>query len=153
MNFRPPVKTNPIKDFRDSFAAGLFRRSGVCASGVKRQGVWWIVRDGDWYRPCWIFITQYSPGCIRIRSDIDPGLPKTSWPHAKPDAGGAHKFELTFHETELTKDTQELIFGCCSVRDFQFTSPLFSESGEIPHYAWTRKGEQHYNDDRKRRGI
>ncbi len=145
------MKENLIKDFRDSFAAGLFDRSGVCASGVKRNGVWWVIRDGDWFRPCWIYISEYYSGCIRIRSDIDPGLPKTSWPHPRPDAGAPHKFELTFHESELNKSTQELVFGCCSTRGFQFSSLLFSQSGEIPHRAWTRKAEQHYNELRELR--
>jgi len=145
------MKANRIKDFRDSFDISLNDRSEVCAHGRKQSGVWWVVRDGDWFRPCWIYFSEYSSGCIRIRSDKDPGFPKTSWPHPKPDAGAHQKFELTFHESELTKSTQELIFGCCSYRDFHFSSPYFSESGEIPHYACTRKGKQHYDELRKGR--
>lgn len=147
------MKENRIKNFRDSFAAGLFDRSGVCASGVKRNGVWWIIRDGDWFRPCWIHISERSTGCIRIRSDTDPGLPKTSWPYPRPDVGTLRKFVLTFHESELTKSTEELIFGYCSTREFQFSSPLFSQSSKTLHEAWTCKAEQHQNELRKRHQV
>ncbi|MEP6669680.1 MAG: hypothetical protein ABJF10_11040 [Chthoniobacter sp.] len=66
-----------------------------------------------------------SPECVRITNAFNPGIPTARWPHQLPKAGGPIKFELTFHESELTKPTAALIFGCCSIRSFDFSSPLF----------------------------
>ena len=142
---------NIISTFRDRFWLTVQQRRDVERAGRSSNGVWWIVRRDNWFRPCWIRLSEYSPGCFRIRNDIQVSVPKSAWPLHMPPIGGCESFELTFHESELTDAIHELIFSCCSVNDFQFSSPLFPESGEVPTYAWTIKGKQH--DDVTRRKI
>lgn len=139
-----------VSTFKDRFWLTVSERRDVERAGRSREGVWWITRHDDWFRPCWIRLSEYSAGCFRIRNDIGVPIPRSAWSFHMPHYGGCSQFELTFHESELTDDIHELIFSCCAIPQFQFSSPLFKESGEIPHYAWTIKGDQHYQATRKK---
>ena len=143
------MKKDPIRKFRDSFANYLFNHAGVSQVGVNSEGVYWVTHKGDWVRLCWLNICEYCPGCIRLRNSHIISIPKSKWPFNKPNVGGAERFEFTFHESELNESIHDLIYGCCAIDGFLFSSPLFEKSGEIPAYAWTIKGSKHYESRRK----
>lgn len=139
------MTTKLISTFKNRFWYTVSERRDVERAGRTGNGIWWFVRRDDWFRPCWVRLSEYSSGCFRIRDDVHVPIPKSAWPLHLPHYGGVAQFELTFHESELTDDIHDLIFSCCSVPGFHFASSLFPESGEVPHYAWTMKGKQHYD--------
>ncbi|HCX30024.1 MAG TPA: hypothetical protein DHU55_09695 [Blastocatellia bacterium] len=136
-----------ISVFRDRFFVRLQSdRKDVEQAGCRsNNGLWWIAKRDGWFRPCWIYITEYPRGYFRIRNDMWMPIPKKAWSLSLPRVGGVERFELTFHKSELTDSIHDLIFFSCSVPGFQFSSPLFKETGEVPVYAWTIKGRQHYD--------
>ena len=154
-DFNPRATEATLRDYRDSFWCSLFERPGVCEQGTRGATVWWILRDVDWFRPCWVNIVPYnSTGLIRIRSDSEPKLPKTAWRYPRPHCGGLSHFELTFHPDELANRpndiaaVHDLIFGCSCIRDFRFASPLFTQTGEVPGYAFSTRADKHYREHR-----
>ena len=142
-----------ISTFCRQFWFTLTGHAGVEEAGHKSDGVWWIVRRDEWFRPCWIHLLEYSPGCIRIRNDMQVPIPKSAWPLDKPYIGGCEQFELTFHESELRDDIHELIFSACLIPGFKFASPLFDESAVASGNVWTIKGRQHHDATSGRRSI
>ena len=149
------IEEKRLRQFRDDFWAHNFvrqRRSEVSrdahpCNGVKSRMVWWIVGDKDgWCRPCWVYFSYYSTGCVRIRNDVNRAdFPRTQWPWELPPYGGINQFELTFHESEMGKETWDLIYGACSIRGFEFKSPMFNVAdASVPPYAWTIKGEKYH---------
>ena len=137
------MKSKILKTFLGSFQAFLAAQPDVCASGTQFYSVWWVVTDGEWRKPCWIDIREHGKGCIRIISKNNPGMPKSAWPYARSPFSPEVLFELTFHPSELTKATEDLIYQCCSRRNFLFASPLFAETGAVPAFAWTLKARAH----------
>jgi len=131
------MNNNLVKDFRNSFHSFVAEKAGWENAGKTRDEVYWFATSGDWVRPCWIEIYNYAGDFYRIRNDRGCPVPSSKWRFEKPIHGGEHRFELTFMKDELTADIFELIYRSCSDRDFQFSSPLFAEAGDVPSYAWT----------------
>ena len=159
MKFNPRATKAVIRDFRDSLWHIVFERSGVrdhektgiCDQGIRGETVWWILKDNDWFRPCWVNIVPYgSTDLIRISSASIPKLPKSAWPYPRPHFGGLSSFKLTFHPDELSTRSNDatavhdLIFNCCCIRDFRFASPLFTQKGDIPGSAFSIRADKHY---------
>lgn len=89
-------------------------------------------------------MTEYAPGIIRLRNDIDVDLPKRVWAYAKPQV---REFELTFHWTEMKDELGQKMFEFCNAVGADRSSypwELFRDDETYPHYAWTPRARQEY---------
>ena len=108
-----------ISTFVDRFRYSLDCRDDVEHTGQRGGVVWWITRQDDWVRPCWVGVSRHLRGLIRIQNRTGVFLPRRVWPLAMPSRGGCRAVELTFDKSELTDAIHELISRvapCLSIR-------------------------------------
>jgi hypothetical protein len=120
----------------------LAGRPDVSAGGITRETVYWRWERDGWATVLWFTVTNYAPGLVRLRNDVDANIPKTVWPFSLPKRPS---FELTFHCSEITGGIGEALFAYCAAsaeENLMIGWELFEEEQSYPRYAWTKKARQ-----------
>jgi hypothetical protein len=131
-------------------AMPLFDNKRVASAGLKRETIYWRIREGNWTSVRWVTVTLYAPELLRLRNDLHPFIPKQVWPFPLPEI---RNFELTLHWTEITEALGEPVFAYCDAMGLpglELGWPLFEGEDGYPTYAWTRKAKEWYAANQKR---
>jgi hypothetical protein len=122
----------------------LFENERVASAGIKRETIYWRIREDNWTSVRWVTVAQYAPELLRLRNDLHPFIPKQVWPFALP---GIRNFKLTLHWMEITEALGEPVFAFCDAMGLpgvELGWPLFEGEQTYPGYAWTRKAREWY---------
>lgn len=129
----------------------IANQDDVYETNLSKETIFWIMRRNDCFSLYWLSATEYCPSCIRLRNDLAFTIPKGFWRFPEPQRSRS-QFQLTFHQSEITKDiaTRMFEFSVCSEKYEKW--PLFDDNSSYPSYAWTKLADQHYNKIRGHRG-
>lgn len=122
----------------------LSGRPFVRAANLTGSTISWRVSRRGWNTVLWFTAADYFPGLIRLRNDLQGGIPRGVWPLPLPER---REFKLTFHYSEITAEICEPLFAFCLAAVEENTLlgwPLFEHEPTYPQYAWTRKAKAFY---------
>jgi hypothetical protein len=117
-------------------------------AAYKRNHVAWQIRKDGWVTVRKCSVTQYSPGCIRFRNDLDFDIPKRVWPLRDLPENALGRMEITIHESEISA-LLPLIVEIAEGAGREYQSPLFPDGRISPSYAWSIKANQQHRENEK----
>jgi hypothetical protein len=110
----------------------------------KFETVSWLVADQGWWTVRNLTVSLYSKRCVRFTNHGWHRIPKSLWPFQLPADDGATSFEITAHDTELSRPFFELLMRAVIDPSKEFKAPHFVGGKCTPSYAWTIKASEQY---------
>jgi hypothetical protein len=102
--------------------------------------IFWLSHREGWVTLRHFSVTEYAPQLIRLRNDLLVTPPRSYWPWKMPNG---RTFELTFHESEITRELGRHMHAFCEALPLYGIAPnirwpLFDGETSFPGYAWTK---------------
>lgn len=139
-----------ISEFADELCTAASKRAHKFAVSKTRNFVCWRVEKNGWFSVRYLYVSEYSRGCIRFSSKNRGRIPKTIFPFSVDDPEMLEKVEITVHVEELDTEMFARILNALEAPKEKLDSRIFGETNDSPAYAWSKMAWDQQEANRKK---